>query len=164
MLKLYNAIAVASVAVAVGVGAAAHAEQFVLDVPFADLMAAKGEILISDLRVGDIARIETRTLCADETGHTFIPGNTLTGAQVSDFSDVFEVKMLPGREIEVTVVVRNRNSRTTTPDAQSLILLTEAVTCDLHRLLKPATLTVDDFELLRVRTINGHSRLSDLFK
>lgn len=161
MLKLRKALAMASVVV--GVGAVAHADQFVLDVPFADLKKRQGEILLSDLRVGDAARIIAR-LCGDQEGFVSVFGHTTVESEFSDWQDILDIRMLPGREVDVTVEVRERDRRTTTPDARAIEILTRLESCDAYRLVKPATLSEDDFELLRVRKVNGHDRLSDLFE
>lgn len=164
MRKLRNALAIASVAA--GVAAVAYADQFVLDVPFAELKKREGEILLSDLMVGDTARTKAEyAFCGDENGHLFIRGNLSLGAESSEWSDALEVRMLPGREVDVTLEVRDRDRRTTTPDARAIKILTQSTgTCEYETFERPATLRLNDFELLRVRTINGHERLSDLFE
>lgn len=161
MRKLRNALAMAFVAV--GLGDVAHADQFVLDVPFSELMKRQGEILLSDLRVGDTARIMVR-LCSDQEGFVFVTGHTTVESELLDWQDILDVRMLPGREVDVTVEVRERDRATTTPDARAIEILTRLERCVVNLLVTPATVSEDDFELLRVRTINGRERLSDLFE
>lgn len=146
----------------------AESEHFSMDVPFEVLARERNQILLSDLRVGDAALITLHRLCGDREGRVFVIGHSqvVTSASQSRTSasqsrSFLEVRMLPGRELDLAVA--DNESQSDERALQILFDLQNLQSCEVERILMPVTLADDRFQLFQVRTINGYSALSDFF-
>ena len=142
-------------------GSTVQAEQFAMDVPFEVLAREQNKLFLSDLRVGDTA-LTSVSLCGDREGRVFMRGFTEIQTEASQWSDSLEVRILPGRELDVTWELSERSKEDHTRDERALAYLTYIRDCEHSRASQPVTFEEDRFELFQVRTINGHHRLSDL--